>query len=75
MMQITKPVSFENVVSMEDLSAEDVMSFIHEAIEFKQGKQVELARPVYAPQTCFLKAAHGPIPASKWQNASLAFRF
>ncbi|EEI72293.1 aspartate carbamoyltransferase catalytic subunit [Lentilactobacillus hilgardii] len=53
MMQITKPVSFENVVSMEDLSAEDVMSFIHEAIEFKQGKQVELARPVYAANLFF----------------------
>lgn len=38
MMQITKPVSFENVVSMEDLSAEDVLSFIHEAQDFKAGK-------------------------------------
>ena len=53
MMQITKPVNFENVVSMEDLSAQDVMSFIHEAIEFKQGKQIELSRPVYAANLFF----------------------
>lgn len=53
MMQITKPVNFENVVSMEDLSAEDVMSFIHEAIEFKQGKQIELIRPAFAANLFF----------------------
>lgn len=53
MMQITKPVSFENVVSMEDLSAEDVLSFIHEAQDFKAGKQIELTRPVYAANLFF----------------------
>ncbi len=48
MMQVTRPLSFENVVSMEDLSADDVMSFIQEACEFKQGKHIQLKRPVYA---------------------------
>jgi len=53
MMQITKPVSFENVVSMEDLSTDDVLSFIHEAQDFKAGKQIELKRPVYAANLFF----------------------
>ncbi len=53
MMQITKPVSFENVVSMEDLSAQDVLSFIHEASDFKAGKQIELKRPTYAANLFF----------------------
>lgn len=53
MMQITKPASFENVVSMEDLSVEDVLSFVHDATEFKAGKQIELKRPVYAANLFF----------------------
>ncbi|GAY72341.1 aspartate carbamoyltransferase [Lentilactobacillus kosonis] len=53
MMEMTNTLSFENVLSMEDLSAADVLEFIREASEFKAGKQVSLTRPVYATNMFF----------------------
>lgn len=53
MMETTKPLSYANVLSMKDLSAEEVMAFIREAQQFKAGKQIELTRPVYAANLFF----------------------
>lgn len=53
MMEMTNVLSFENVLSMEDLSAADVLEFIKEASQFKNGKEVTLTRPVYASNLFF----------------------
>lgn len=53
MIETTKPLSYANVLSMKDFSAEEVMSFIREAQQFKAGKQITLTRPVYAANLFF----------------------
>ncbi|MTV82046.1 aspartate carbamoyltransferase catalytic subunit [Secundilactobacillus folii] len=53
MIKTTKPLSYANVLSMQNLSANEVMSFIHEAQAFKAGYQIQLTRPAYAANLFF----------------------